>query len=436
MIFRRLKSELASQREELAKLSRLVDAIERSVAVVSFSATGEVLAVNPLFLQIFGYQSNQVIGKDHSLFCEPNYAGSADYRQFWKTLRDKQPRQGIFARRHKDGGIIWLKAAYVPVVDELGALEKIYFLAADVTASQNQLRTQVALQQALDRAMLVVEFNEKGEITNANKNFLSALGYERHQLVGKDHHMLCSEAFHRKNPDFWEIILKGNIHSGRFECVDSKGRTVWLEASHNPVFDDAGLVFKVVTFATVITRRVEQHLAIRKAAEVSFSTAEQTAQIAQQGASLLSTSVEMSDQILNYINETSKFLEKLNSESENIEAIVATISAIADQTNLLALNAAIEAARAGEHGRGFAVVADEVRQLAARTSKSTQEINRVVNLNRELANQVTDRMAKVTDGAQASNIQIGTVASVMSEIRRGAVNVSEIVSGLLDDSGS
>lgn len=436
MIFRRLKSELASQREELAKLSRLVDAIERSIAVVSFSPTGEVIAVNPLFLQIFGYQSNQVIGKDHSLFCEPNYAGSADYRQFWKKLRDKQPRQGTFARRHKDGSIVWLKAAYVPVVDERGALEKIYFLASDVTASQNQLRTQVALQQALDRAMLVVEFTEKGEITNANKNFLSALGYERHQIVGKNHQMLCSEAFHRKNPEFWQLIQAGNIQSGRFECVDSKGRTVWLEASHNPVFDDAGVVFKVVTFATVITRRVEQHLAIRKAAEVSFSTAEQTAQIAQQGASLLSTSVEMSDQILNYINETSKFLEKLNSESENIEAIVATISAIADQTNLLALNAAIEAARAGEHGRGFAVVADEVRQLAARTSKSTQEINRVVNLNRELANQVTDRMAKVTDGAQASNIQIGTVASVMSEIRRGAVNVSEIVSGLLDDSGS
>ena len=82
------------------------------------------------------------------------------------------------------------------------------------------------------------------------------------------------------------------------------------------------------------------------------------------------------------------------------------------------------------------MVADEVRQLAARTSKSTQEINRVVNLNRELANQVTDRMAKVTDGAQASNLQIGTVSSVMSEIHRGAMNVSEIVSGLLDDSES
>lgn len=435
MFFRRLKSELSSQREELAKLSRLVDAIESSIAVVSFNPTGEVLAANPLFVQIFGYQLNQVIGKDHSLFCDPSYADSADYRQFWKKLRDRQPQQGIFARQHKNGDIVWLKAAYVPVVDERGALEKIYFLASDVTASQNQLHTQVALQQALDRAMLMVEFTEKGEITNANKKFLSALGYERQQLIGKNHRMLCSEAFHQKNPDFWQLIQTGNIQSGRFECVDSKGRTVWLEASHNPVLNNAGVVFKVVTFATIITHRVEQHLAIRKAAEVSFSTAEQTAQIAQQGASLLSTSVEMSDQILNYINETSKFLEKLNSESENIEAIVATISAIADQTNLLALNAAIEAARAGEHGRGFAVVADEVRQLAARTSKSTQEINRVVNLNRELANQVTDRMAKVTDGAQASNIQIGTVASVMSEIQRGAVNVSEIVSGILD-SGS
>lgn len=436
MIFRQLKAELASQREELAKFSKLVDAIERNLVVVSFTPAGDALSANDLFLQCFGYEMNQITGKHHRLFCDPDYAASGEYRQFWMKLREKHPQKGVFARRHKDGSVIWLKAAYIPVVDDHARVEKVYMLATDVTESQNRLRTQFAFQQALDKAMLIVEFNQHGEIANANHNFLSALGYERQQLVGRDYRILCSENFHRELPDFWERIQKGNIQSGRFECVDASGQTIWLEASHNPVFDDAGIVYKVVTFASVITRRVEQHFAIRKAAEVSFSTAEQTVQIAEQGENLLSTSVEMSDQILNYITETSEFIEKLNRESENIEAIVATISAIADQTNLLALNAAIEAARAGEHGRGFAVVADEVRQLAARTSKSTQEINRVVNLNRELAGQVSDRMAKVTDSARASNIQIGTVSSVMSEIRRGAMNVSEMVSGLLDDSDS
>ncbi|WP_442961786.1 methyl-accepting chemotaxis protein [Pseudomonas sp. BMS12] len=131
--------------------------------------------------------------------------------------------------------------------------------------------------------------------------------------------------------------------------------------------------------------------------------------------------------IADELSQVSEQINALNNQSERISSIVQVIRGIAEQTNLLALNAAIEAARAGEQGRGFAVVADEVRNLAARTSQATLEINDVVQQNQDLAQRAVSGMggsqAKVEEGVRLAN-QAG---EVMLEIRDEAQRVVDAI---------
>ncbi|WP_420804658.1 methyl-accepting chemotaxis protein [Tolumonas lignilytica] len=127
-------------------------------------------------------------------------------------------------------------------------------------------------------------------------------------------------------------------------------------------------------------------------------------------------------------------VEELNTQSAEISKIVTTIGSIAAQTNLLALNAAIEAARAGEQGRGFAVVADEVRNLAAKTTQSTGEIDQMVLKNNQLVTSAKVAMTQVTAQASDNSRLITEAAGIIQEILKGAVHVSETVGHLVNNS--
>ncbi|WP_165311588.1 methyl-accepting chemotaxis protein [Vibrio ziniensis] len=173
----------------------------------------------------------------------------------------------------------------------------------------------------------------------------------------------------------------------------------------------------------------EFSVSIREVAERTLSTASETdhtAELTSQGMKVVENSVQEIRQLANSIKKANQVIEQLSHESNNIATVLEVIRNIAEQTNLLALNAAIEAARAGEQGRGFAVVADEVRSLASKTQKSTEEIQTMID---KLQNGVKDAVSSILDGSNRveKNVELSlNIQQMFESIQSSATIVSDM----------
>ncbi len=429
MFNNKLKQEIRQLREDLLSIQQVKSSLDSEMLVLHLDPQGRIESVNSNFEKEMLYDSSQLVGRNIEEIVPPHVKQLDFYTKMRGAITRGEHLNGAFRLLRGNGEEAWLRSILQPVKNSAGRLQYFTLHSSDLTRTIETSREHESLINALMRSTAVIEFNLDGEVLTANDRFLQTMGYTLEKLRGKHHRVFCTPEDYN-SPDyqaFWDKLRRGEFIVDRFKRIDSQGREVWLEASYNPIIDAHDVLYKVVKFATVITDQVKQEQAVAEAANIAYETSQQTDASAQKGAEVVSNTVEVMRGLEAYMQDAAEGIEALDKQSQVIGSIIKTISDIAGQTNLLALNAAIEAARAGEQGRGFAVVADEVRQLASRTSAATEEIARVVQQNEQLAKAAVDIIDSSKRQAEQGLELVGQTGTVIVEIQDGAKRVVSAV---------
>ena len=405
------------------------------------------------------------------MFVEPDRRDSAEYRGFWDALRRGEYQAREFKRVAKGGRPLWIQASYNPLMNARGKPYKVVKFATDITDQKLRNADYEGQLKAIHKSQAVIEFNLDGTIITANDNFLKTIGYSLDEIRGK-HHRVFVEPQERESSAyraFWEALGRGEYQASEYKRVGKGDRTVWIQASYNPIHDADGKIMKVVKFATDITAQVEDRIrradlqktidndlgeitasvattSERVTSAVSASTqASSNMQAVAAGAEELAASVgeisrqsadalAISQQAVTQANETSGIVSGLATAAQKIGDVVKLINNIAEQTNLLALNATIEA---GEAGRGFAVVASEVKSLASQTAKATEEISgqvAEVQSTTSVIEGITQTISRINEIsaaiAAAVEEQASVTQSISSNMQVAAKGVADITANM------
>jgi len=394
-----------------------IDAINRSQAVIEFSLDGKILNANANFLAAMGYALDEIKGKHHSMFVEPAYRQSAEYRQFWEKLGRGQYDSGQYRRIGKGGKEIWIQASYNPILDENRKPFKVVKYAVDITEQKLKNADFEGQLAAIGKAQAVIEFGLDGIIRHANENFLKVLGYTLDEIKGKHHGMFVEPAYRQgaEYKMFWEKLGRGEYDAGQYKRIGKGGKEIWIQASYNPIFDMNGRLFKVVKYATDVTEQVNANRMLQLAVQETQKT------VRAAGSKDLTQRIP------------------LEGKSGEIAALCAGVNGLLDTMTTVVseiMSASREIANASsEITTATTDLSQRTEEQAAsleQTSASMEEISATVKKNAESAQHASATATATRDIANKGGEVVAQAVSAMSLIEESSRKISDII-GVIDE---
>ncbi len=366
-----------------------MQAINKSQAVIEFELDGTIISANENFLQSLGYALGEIRGKRHSMFVEPTYGASREYREFWEALKRGEHQSGEFKRVGKQGQDVWIQASYNPILDINGRPYKVVKYASDITA-QKQL--QQAIESVLEKTLAAMVAMSEGDLTHRMEGEFSG------QFAALQ--VAVNNCFNGLSSSLSKIrTVASNVTRDITEIAEGNSNL------SERTIEQAANLEQTAASMEQITNTV-QHNAdnATKANELAHRASEQ----ARKGGAIVRNAVDA--------------MNGLNESSVKISDIIGVINDIAFQTNLLALNASVEAARAGDQGRGFAVVASEVRVLAGRSAAAAKQIKELIEESAQrvdessaLVNKSGDSLSEIVAGVEEVTNIVGSISEASNE---------------------
>lgn len=386
----------------------IVQAMNKSQAIIEFDLEGNILKANENFCSALGYALDEIVGKHHSIFCDGLTSTAPEYRAFWKRLASGAFDAGTYKRIGKGGREIWIQASYNPVFRG-GKPYKVIKIAADITAAKEKAVEDAGKLDALSRSQAVIEFTPTGDILTANDNFCRVLGYTLPEIVGKHHRIFCRTdyALSSDYEQFWRRLSHGEFIANEFVRVDKDGREIWIQAAYNPILDASGNVKKVVKFATDVTERMSAIQAINTGMK-AMAEGDLT-------RSLDNAFVPSMEELRGNFNSTvAQLRDTLIGIGENTTAIANGSREISDNADSFSKRSEQQAASLEETAAALEQITTTVRDSTERA----QEAGRLVRVTRE--------------GAEASGAIVRNAVAAMDEIERSSNEITSII-GVIDE---
>ena len=440
-----------------------LEALGRSLAIIEFDVSGNILTANANFCQAMGYDLAEIRGRHHSMFVEPAFAQSQDYRDFWAKLGRGEYEAREYKRVGKGGREVWIQASYNPVKNARGAVVKVVKAATDITTEKLKNADFAGKLNAISRVQAIIEFTPGGEIITANENFLKTLGYRLDEIKGQHHRMFVEPVYAQSHEyqDFWRKLNTGEYIAAEFKRIGKGGTEVWIQASYNPIFDMNNKVMKIVKFATDVTERVSavneigagltrladrdlEHRIdktfdptfekLRHDFNLSLEKLQSTLlRITESTSKIQSGTMEISSASDDLSRRTEQQAASLEETATALDEITATVKKSAEG----AVHAQQVVVSANEDAKKIAVVVGEAIEAMDAIAKSARQISQIIGVIDEIAFQ-TNLLAlnAGVEAARAGDAGRGfaVVASEVRSLAQRAAEAAKEIKGLISAS--